>query len=143
MALLWSWRKRKRLKLENCLSQWLKIAQKVSILRNTITKSVLSLKHAFTKACAQKLLFALNETFCDNFNLCGLPKWESLKRLLIWKVDALLRRCRFRKSRLVENENEDNLNFLLFSSFSFTVAKLNFPHWEIFFFSFQFLSVIF
>ena len=42
--------------------------------------------------------------------LCQNERAE--KRLLIWKADALLRRwCRFRESRLVENEMEDNLNF--------------------------------
>ena len=42
--------------------------------------------------------------------LCRNERAE--KRLLIWKADALLRRwCRFRESRLVENEMEDNLNF--------------------------------
>ena len=71
-----------------------------------------SIKRALNKACARKQniqmrLFVLIPT---SVLLCRNERAE--KRLLIWKADALLRRwCRFRESRLVENEMEDNLNF--------------------------------
>ena len=54
-----------------------------------------------------------NETFCVNSNLrASLQKWESRKKtpdLESWCFTSKV--CRFRESRLVENEMEDNLNF--------------------------------